>query len=105
MSADKHRSLERRLALLRRAANTDYRFSQNALMLNHLGGMSMHNRDLQRLLREGLFRLARGGSHSLGPKHMSRFRRIFPKQHGLHGDTHRTFAVLTPAGREFLDRH
>lgn len=85
MSADKHRSLARRLRLLREA-------QEHPLLVNWEDGIGSGNRDLQRLVAEGLIRLERyrrpGDFRFPPPK---RFRKsllgpsedIAPRTHGV----------------------
>jgi hypothetical protein len=99
MSADKHRSLDRRKFLLRRALARGGR-----LMLNHEGGMAMSNPDLQRLVRDGHMQIKRACPHSdrgLPPKWTKRFRQEVFGRH-LHGRTPRTWAYVTDLGRSVL---
>lgn len=83
MSKDKHRSKERRLKILSGAASLADRFgAAYGIPLNCEEGMALENRDLQRLLRDGLLELKRP---RIG-----------------EGKTRLTIAVITPAGRKAL---
>ena len=102
MSADKHRSRGRRLALLLRAASVeDSRFG---ILLHGEGGMAMRDPDLRRLLRNGHLRLRRVDRFGL----TSPCKRLPPHSHALarHGrigvTVVRTYAVLTERGRAAL---
>ncbi len=69
------------------------------------GGMAMRDRQVQRLVREGLVvfkRMTRDG-HSLPAKKFTRdfYREVVLPGH-LHGNVNRTRGIITPKGREVL---
>ena len=95
MSKDKHRSLGRRLALLREA-------EKHPIPLHCEGGIAVANPDLQRLAADGLVEIKRNPST---PKHMRRFgelqrQRLFD----ISAFVRRSFAFITDAGSAMLKR-
>lgn len=110
MSKDKHKSLARRLRLLRKAASRE-----NGIMFHRAGGMAMSNRDVQRLVADGHLQFVRRtyNGRTLSPK---RFWKGFRRDHnidqqpdgswyafGVTGRPNVTRGVITEKGREFLE--
>lgn len=94
MSKDKHRSRDRRLALLRTMRDRGGR-----IYLHCEGGMAAKNPDLQRLAHEGLAIIAR----SPGVPKWSKTFAYFQGKH-FHSTPmiRRSYAEITEAGRAML---
>lgn len=107
MSRDKHRSRDRRIALLQRAIQSRVHGDHApARVLHCRGGMALRNADLQRLVREGMVRITRhswGGEYgkAYAPK---RFRMLKAQPFGdCFGRVNITRAVITPKGLAWLN--
>lgn len=109
MSKDKHRSRARRIALLRRAAHVSEGWGVRlGLIIHREGGIAFKNRDLQRLLRDGMVRISRYAGHYEGQKAYApkRFRSQEPTIYThCHGSANVTRALITPKGEKFLREH
>lgn len=100
MSADKHRSRQRRMTLLQDAC------TKGGIPLHCEGGMAMDNPDLQRLITAGHMKVVRSNH----PKWSAEWARTFRRgefrlgygYRGIHGFAFRTYAVLTERGRGAL---
>lgn len=87
MSKDKHRSRERRLEFLRLANSRP----DGRLYLNCHGGLPYDNPDIQRLIKEGLFKLDRTPS--------------FPGIiYGCGTPNRKTYVEITEEGKKVLEK-
>lgn len=96
MSANKNRFEQRRLRLLKRAEQQG-----GVIIINHLGGISRHNPELVRLVRDGYMHIPL--NRGTPPKWSKDFQRFFPMGGlGIHGHAPRLCASMTEAGRKLL---
>lgn len=92
MSADKGRAWQRRLRILRRAAE----HPAGILAFNCLGGMSAANPDVQGLVRDGFLEpLGRPSP----PKWSREWHLLFRVRDHLHGHAFRTMSRITAKGQ------
>ncbi len=96
MSASKNRSERRRIALLQRVER-----NRGVITINHLGGISRHNPELVRLVRDGYMEIPL--NRGTPTKWSKEFPKFFPLyRFGIHGYAPRLRASITVSGRQWL---